>query len=184
MKELGQQAGRPEKKLFYCRGNSSCGSNYYKKMVIQSVSCVSRGGLFICAALLFILCQSPLWANGKNAVFIEPYAALNEDGTGPGTSHSRAISDFGTLMENLSQEHHVNTVILNLDSTSYKWEFDQTMGDLYYPPERGFTKAEIREMVTYARNFGMEVFVALATITHQNSQGAGAFEGLSTVYAA
>ncbi len=80
-------------------------------------------------------------------------------------SHDAFIKDFKGLVKVLKSKG-INTVVFDMNYKAFHFTCDPRLDKYSYPPNRGFTASETRQMAKIARDNGMNVIVALQILTH------------------
>jgi hypothetical protein len=80
-------------------------------------------------------------------------------------SHNAFIKNFEELAKVLKNKG-INTIVFDMNYKAFHFTCDPRLNKFSYPPQRGFTTSETRQMAKIARDNGMSVIVALQVLTH------------------
>jgi len=92
----------------------------------------------------------------------------NRNGVPTNYDHDIFLEDYEDLIDTLA-DLGFNTIILSMQYGIYHYTFDERLNNYNYSPSRGFTAAEVKEMVRIARQRAMKVMPSLQVLSHQDS---------------
>jgi hypothetical protein len=80
-------------------------------------------------------------------------------------SHEIFLTDFEAMVKTL-KARGINTIVFDMNYSTYHFKSDLRLDKASYPLDRGFTPAEAHRMAEITRGNGMQVMVALQVLTH------------------
>jgi hypothetical protein len=113
--------------------------------------------LLILSVLLLIPASLEAKSTWKGLMFT-PVANTN-------SSHDAFIKDFEKLVK-IIKIKGINTIVFDMNYKAFRFTCDPRLNKFSYPPKRGFTTLETRQMAKIARDNEMNVIVALQVLTH------------------